>query len=256
MGKIKEDIIRLIDGELSADESSRVMEEINQSPELESFYKAAKQSTSALQSYFGSEEVKEAIVRIEDFVDSKVKENQDATVPDKTGSVFTKLINYIVSTIKFIFKYFFLAPLAVGAAAVILFFMVSIPFNIYDKNNFGYFAPNVYITSQFTDASKDFVIPQYRSARDPSNFIEKELEKIIKNLIDSKITTATITIDDVAIELQLLKYDGSCYFGDISQDMSEIQKFKYCFVEYDYDSSWYLAFKSRKNFIQKMLNSE
>ena len=64
MGNIKEDIIKMIDGELSTKESSRVMEAINQSPELESFYEATKQSTASLQSYFSSEDISVANERL------------------------------------------------------------------------------------------------------------------------------------------------------------------------------------------------
>ena len=76
MGNIKEDIIKMIDGELSTKESSRVMEAINQSPELESFYEATKQSTASLQSYFSSEEVIDANERIKKSIKNLIKTKQ------------------------------------------------------------------------------------------------------------------------------------------------------------------------------------
>lgn len=248
----------MIDGELSQEESSRVMEAINQSPELQSFYEAAKQSTSSLQSYFGSEEVKDANVRLKEFIDSRTKENLEEKIPNKSKSVLTKFTDYIAAaanvSIKFMFKYFFLAPLGVGAAASLIIIVWEIT-TMENEPDFGLTAPAI-SNSKFLDESKDFVIFQFRSATATPD-IENELEKIVENLIENRITTATITIDDVTIELKLLKYDGSCYFGDISQDMGEIEKFKYCLIYHEYgEDYWRLKFKSRKNFIQKMLNGE
>ena len=64
MDKIKEEIIRMIDGELSSEESSKVMEAINGSSELQAFYKAAQESTDSLQSYFNSEDISAANDRL------------------------------------------------------------------------------------------------------------------------------------------------------------------------------------------------
>jgi len=229
MGNIKEDIIRMIDGELSADESSRVMEEINQSPELESFYKAAKQSTSALQSYFGSEEVKEAVVRLEKFVDSAVKDNLDAKVPDnKNASWFGSL-----------FDQFTLKPVYAMAAVVVLFVIVN---NVYNfEMNYYLYSDNIEEVG-FSKSNKEITIWQYRSAL--SNSIESEIAKALDELIKAKITSATLTLQtdlpskslslkegklrSLSVSINILKYGSGCYYGEIDGGTDGARKFSYC----------------------------
>ena len=229
MGNIKEDIIRMIDGELSADESSRVMEKINQSPELESFYKAAKQSTSALQSYFGSEEVKEAVVRLEKFVDSAVKDNLDAKVPDnKNASWFGSL-----------FDQFTLKPVYAMAAVVVLFVIVN---NVYNfEMNYYLYSDNIEEVG-FSKSNKEITIWQYRSAL--SNSIESEIAKALDELIKAKITSATLKqtedlsskslslnekkLRPLRVSINILKYGSGCYYGEIDGGTDGSRKFSYC----------------------------
>ena len=232
MDKIKEDIIRLIDGELSADESSRVMNEINQSPELESFYKAAQKSTSSLKSYFGSEEVQEANVRLGEFIDSKARAKSE----EKTLDRKRPLIDNKVRILEKLSKIFSLgSPVPLYSAAAIL--MLSLGFNLYlftDKAEYSsgltdkaeYSSGLVGFSSEVIEINE----PKFRGIDDTYN---KAFTKVLVSMHEEKklISRLTYGSEVFLIKLEELIYDGvmdGCYRGSI-QSLDTNDNFAFCF---------------------------
>ena len=221
---IKQDIIRLIDGELSEDESIRVRELIQKSEELEKFYNDAKRSKESLESYFNSQAVADSNVRQKEFIKKKL-----ASIPE---SIDTETRQTILSQILKRFKPAVYVPMALGATAVsvlIIYYLNVYFYNFFDVDYF--FAPNV-STVGFSEQSKDYSVGEYRSLKT----LEDQFGVIINDLIDLSITTAKIiplAEEKSPVNLQLTKYDkeASCYFGILANVSGAKEKFRYCYMQ-------------------------
>jgi hypothetical protein len=219
MDNIKEEIIRMIDGELSSEESSKVMEAINESSELQAFYKAAQESTDSLQSYFNSEDISAANDRLKKSIKNltQTKGSHKEETPFKENAF---------SWIRPFFENLSRPSIAVAAIAL---FAIVINVNFNENED-----PKIFLVSDlgFSDAGKEFIISDYRSSE--YTYIENELSNVMEKLVAEKISNATISLsgeENLKIFLRILEKSDDCFSGEISSNQlfeETLREFSYC----------------------------
>ena len=236
MDNIKEEIIRMIDGELSSEESSKVMEAINESSELQAFYKTAQESTDSLQSYFNSEGVSSANDRLK-------KSIKNLTQAKESQKEETAFIENIFSGIRLFFEN--LSRPSIAVAAIALFaIVINVNFNENEDSK-------IFLVSDlgFSDAGTEFMISDYRSSEYTD--IENELRKVMDKLVAEKISNATISLsgeENLKIFLRILKKSDGCFSGEISSDQlfeETLREFSYCLISSPEQVAAEFFFKAR-----------